>query len=325
MIRFANWYFLLLIPIIAILVYFFTNKKKTGTMKFSSTQLLRNAGLKVTQKHKIGKIFIGLSLVLFIIGLARPQIETEEISIPDEGIDIAMVLDVSGSMESVDFEPSRLEVAKERFEEFIDERMGDRMALIIFGGTAYTRIPLTLDHDVINQSLNEVSTDSVNEEGTAIGMAISVGINRLKNSDAKTKIMVLATDGDNNAGTINPSTATQLASDLGIKIYTIGVGTDVTILPVTFMGVTKYQQYEGGLNETLLQDIAETTGGEYYRATDDEELSNVFDTINELEKSEFQYDHFKEYRELAFDFIAFGLVALAVGIFIDRFLYIQIP
>lgn len=322
MIRLANWYFLLFIPFI---IYIFIIMKNKSTLKFSSVKLLRSSGLKKTYKHKIGKYIICLSLVLLVIALSRPQMTDQPDTIQEKGIDIAMVLDVSGSMESVDFKPNRLEVAKETIEDFVEDRPSDRLALVIFAGTAYTRIPLTLDHNIVKQSLEEITTESVNDDGTAIGMAISVGLNRLKKSDSLSKVMILVTDGENNAGAINPSTATDLAKELGIKIYTIGVGTDETIYAVDFFGQTHYQRGEGGLDEELLKGIADKTGGKYYRAKDPETMSQIFSDINELEKTKFDRDDFVQYKELAFNLIKLALILLLIGIFLDRYYYIQIP
>lgn len=322
MIRLANWYFLLLIPFI---LYIFFMRKKKAALKFSSVKMLQSSGMKKTIRHKIGKVLICLSMILLITALARPQLMDEDAPVSGKGIDIAMVLDVSGSMQSVDFEPSRLAVALDTIDNFINERPQDRISFVIFAGTAYTRIPLTLDHDIIRQSLKEVGTESVNEDGTAIGMAISVGLNRLKKSDVSSRIMVLVTDGDNNAGAINPSTASDLAKDLGIKIYTIGVGTDQTIIPVQVFGQVRYQQAEGGLNEELLENIAQTTGGQYYRARDAKALSQIFENIDELETSDFEQDNFKQYTELAFGLIKAALVLLLLGILLDRFYFVQIP
>lgn len=323
MIRLANWYFLLLIPFI---IYIFIFMKNKSTLKFSSVKLLRSSGLKKTYKHKIGKYIICLSLIIFVVALARPQQTNQPDVIKQKGIDIAMVLDVSGSMESVDFSPNRLSVAKDTINDFVDERVSDRLGLVIFAGTAYTRIPLTLDHNILKQSLKDITTESVNDDGTAIGMAISVGLNRLKKSDSASKIMILVTDGDNNAGTINPSTAADLAKELGIKIYTIGVGTDESIYEVMdFFGRKTYQRGEDGLNEELLQEISDVTGGQYYRAKDPETLSKIFDTINELEKTKFNRDDFINYKELAFPLIMIALILLLIGLFLDRYYYIKIP
>ncbi|WP_432409130.1 vWA domain-containing protein [Wukongibacter sp. M2B1] len=319
--RIAYWYFLPLIPIV---IYFFLRKRKKSSLKFSNVNLLKGKD-KNTYKHKIGRYLILLGSISLILALSRPQIPMGMNPLTEQGIDIAMLLDVSGSMESVDFKPNRLEVAKDTINDFINQRVEDRIALVIFGGNAYTRVPLTLDHEMVISSINDVNVSSVKEKGTAIGMAISVGMNRLKKSDSASKIMILVTDGDNNAGAIDPITASQLASDLGIKIYTIGVGTDVTLLPVDYFGVTKLQQVEGGLDEELLENIAEKTGGAYYRAKDPEALSEIFKSINQLEKTDFQYDRFREYTELAYFLMKIGLLLLTIGLFLDRYYYIQIP
>lgn len=322
MIRLANWYFLIFIPVI---IYIFFRKRKKNALGFSSIKWLKKSGLKKTFKHKIGKCFIALSFIIMVIAMSRPQLIEEAAPLEQKGIDIAMILDISQSMESVDFKPNRLEVARETIDDFIEQRPYDRISLIIFSGTAYTRVPLTLDHNIVKESLQEISSQSVNENGTAIGMAISVGLNRLKKSEAESKIMILVTDGDNNAGEINPNMASELAAKLGIKIYTIGVGTDKTIIPVEIFGQTTYQQYAGGLNEQLLKEIAETTGGEYYRAKDKGDMSDIFSTIDQLEKTKFEKDNFVQYKELAFDLIKLALVLLLIGIFLDCFWFIQIP
>lgn len=322
MIRFASWYFLFLIPLF---LYIFMVRRKKAALSFSSVKLFERSGLKKTIKHKIGRFLIALGLIFLSLAMARPQLDNLSMLVWQKGIDIAVVLDVSGSMKSVDIEPSRLDAALETIDDFIEGRPQDRIALIIFAGTAYTRVPLTLDHDVVRESLRRVDASSVNEDGTAVGMAIAVGLNRLKKSDAASKVMVLVTDGENNTGAINPNTASELARDIGVKVYTIGVGTDTTIIPVQVFGQTRYQQYAGGLDEELLKQIAEKTGGQYYRARDSKGLSEIFDSINQLEKTEFEEDNFKQYTELAFTFIKIGLVLLAAGIFLERFYFIQVP
>lgn len=319
--RFSQWYFLLLIPVILFLM----TERTKDAMPFSNVGLLKRAGLKKTMKHKIGRWLIVAALCLFAVALARPQIPASMLPNKGEGIDIVTVLDVSESMQSVDFKPNRLEVARSTIEDFIGKRFDDRIGFVVFAGTAYTRVPLTLDHDVVLQSLQDVQTESVSEQGTAIGMAVSVGINRLKKSDAETKIMILVTDGDNNAGTIDPETASRLAADLGLKIYVIGVGTDKTIYPVQFMGQTTYQTTDSGLNEPLLKNIAETTHGQYYRAMDEQGLEQIFEDIDQLEKTDFDRDTFQTYDEWAFFFIKLGLILLLIGIALDRYVYVQIP
>ena len=322
MIRFAHWWFLLLIPI-AIYAFFFL-KHKRG-LKFPSVKLFKREHKGKSFKQKIGKILVLSAVILSLVALARPQTTVHADFVRRQGIDIAMVLDVSGSMKSVDFEPNRLEVARSTIDDFVTERGNDRISLVVFAGTAYTRIPLTLDHNVVRESLAGVSTASVNQDGTAVGMAISVGINRLKKSDASSRVMILLTDGDNNAGEIDPLTAGKLAAEMGIKIYTVGVGSDTLIMPTEIFGQIQYTQYPGGFDEALLQQIADITGGQYFRAKDEEALPQIFDAINRLETSEFDDDNFKLYNELAYPLIAAALVLLTAGILLDKFIYVQIP
>lgn len=322
--RFMNWWFLLLIPIV---IYLFWLSSRMKGLQFSSVKLLQSTGKAKTIKHIIGKALVLCGVILFVIALARPQSTKKTDVIQRQGIDIVMLLDVSGSMQSVDFNPNRLEVAKKTIDEFIRARTNDRIGLVIFAGEAYTRMPLTLDHNVVRESLANVTTESVNKDGTAIGMAISVALNRLKKSDTASKIMILVTDGDNNAGSIDPVTASKLAWEMGIRIYTIGIGSDRLILPSgqTLFGITQYVQYEGGFNEALLQQIAEITGGQYYRATNARALEQIFATINELEKTTFEDNNYREYNELAFPIMTAALMLLLVGIVVDKFHFVQIP
>lgn len=322
MMEFASPWFFLGIPPVLYLIF---RKNRKSHLKFSSVTLLKKASKGVKIKHLLGRIFIALAMVFFIVALARPRLKLPLEPSTEDAVDIALVLDVSGSMASVDFEPNRLGVAKETMINFSEKRQSDRLAFVIFAGSAYTKIPLTFDHQMITQSLKEVDTDSVKEEGTAIGMALSVGVNRLKKSEAKSKVIILVTDGDNNAGAINPTTASDLAKELGIKVYTIGVGTDETILPVQYFGKTRYQTYEGGLNEPLLQSIATTTGGSYYRARDGESLEGIFDEIDKLETTDFERDERQSYEEWAFNFIKVGLVVFMFGLYLDRYRYMRVP
>lgn len=320
--KLTYWYVLLLMPVV---IYLFLKKKKKGALKFSNVNLLKNKDKHRSIKYKLGRYLILMGVMLLVLALSRPRIEKPMSPFKEQGIDIAMLLDVSGSMESVDFKPNRLEVAKKTIDTFVKSRGNDRTALVVFGGNAYTRIPLTLDHEMISKSIEQIDTGVVREDGTAIGMAISVGMNRLKKSDATSKVMILVTDGDNNAGSIDPLTASKLAKDLNIKIYTIGVGTDETKIPYDFFGQTRYKVIQGGINEKLLTDIADATGGAYYRAKDEEALAGIFNEINNLETTDFEKDIFKQYIELAYPLMKIALVVLLIGIFLDKYYFIQIP
>lgn len=318
--KLANWYYLIFIPLI---IYLFFKTEKKSALKFSSVKLLKSYGYKNTIKHKIGRYIILASLILLVVAMARPQLPAKNTPVSQQGIDIALALDVSGSMKAVDFEPNRLEVARKTIQDFVEQRPSDRISLIVFAGTAYTRVPLTLDHNVVRESLQDISFESVNEDGTAIGMAISVGLNRLKKSDSPSKIIILVTDGDNQGGTITPDTASNLAKDSGIKIYTIGVGK--TLSPENSMVQALFGQGQAGFNEELLKRIAEKTNGKYYKAENSEALSLVFEDINKLEKSNFEKDDYNQYIELAFALIVISLILLVIGIFFDRYYFIRIP
>lgn len=318
----AHPYFLLCIPFVLI-VYFIKMKKQT--IQYASIDILKRAGMKPTYKHLVADLFISLAFISLFIALARPQTSESILPVRGEGIDIVTVLDVSNSMDSIDIKPNRLTIAKANITSFIEGRYNDRLGLVIFSGTAYTRIPPTLDHHVVTDSLASVSTDSVSEDGTAIGMAISVGINRLKKSESASKVIVLVTDGESNAGDISPETAADLATELDIKIYCIGIGTDTTIIPYESNGQTHYHTIDTGINEPLLTSIAERTNGQYYRATSDDELEEIFTEIDTLEKTEFERTEIKLYEEWAFPFILIGLCLLFVGILFKRYLFIQIP
>ncbi|MCH4886046.1 VWA domain-containing protein [Acidaminobacter sp. JC074] len=319
--KFETFYVLLMIPVV---LYFFLRKNKRTAIGYSNVTLIKEQN-PLKKWYKLGKYLVLAGCIVMLIALARPRTLENSIPLKDEGIAIGVLLDVSGSMESVDFRPNRLEVAKDTIESFIKERSSDKIALVPFAGNAFTNIPLTLDHEVLLASLDKLDVDSINEQGTAIGMSVSVGINRLKKSDAKSKVLVLVTDGDNNAGQIDPITASKLANDYGIKIYTIGVGTDKTILPYEVFGVTQYQEYEGGLNEPLLKEIAATTGGKYFRAKDEKTLENIFEEINTLEKSEVEQNTFDNYKEWAYPLMFLGIVMILIGLFVDKYYFIQIP
>lgn len=321
MFRILNWYFLfLIIPII----YLFFIKKKQNSIKFSNVEIIKKSLKNRSFKSKIGKWMIFTAIVLFLLALSRPQsIKNFNIS-KKKGIDIAIALDVSRSMMEEDFAPNRLEAGKSVIENFIDGRKNDRIGFIIFSGTAYTKIPLTNDYDAIKQIIKNVSYRDVSTNGTAIGMGVAVSVNRLKNSSAKSKVIILVTDGANNAGNIAPETAANLGKELGIKIYTIGVGSDSEAVR-DFFGNVSYRKRSDGPDESLLQKIADETGGKYFRATDEKVLANIFSTIDKMEKSSIDSKSYVEYKELFSIFIKIGLIFLLFGTIFDKYIFIRIP
>lgn len=324
MFRFASYYFLLFIPIV---IYLFFMKRKNRSIEFSSVATIKKYSNYKTIKHKIGEWIILIGIIFLLIALSRPQLVEENKNIYKKGIDIVLTLDVSGSMESVDFKPSRIEVAKDVLKNFIAKRENDRIGFVIFSGTAYTKIPLTIDYNVLDEAIAKTTTKDVNVDGTAIGMGIAVAINRLKNSKAKSKVIILLTDGDNNAGLISPEASMKLAKETGIKIYTIGVGTNKTIMPIRdgYGNIVTYRQFAGGLDEKLLKNIANTTKGKYFRAKDKNSLENIFKTINSLEKTKIKSKKMFQYKELYYWWLLFGLLSIILGIILEKLIFIKIP
>ncbi len=321
MFKLLNWYFLfLIIPII----YLFFLKKRQSSIKFSSVNLIKKSLKKRSLKSKIGKWLIFTAVIFFIIALARPQSVKNFNLSKKKGIDIALALDVSQSMMQEDFAPNRLEAGKEVINKFIDGRKNDRIGFVIFSGTAYTKIPLTNDYEAVKQIIKTVSYRDVSSNGTAIGMGIAVSVNRLKNSNAKSKVIILVTDGANNAGNIAPETAANLSKELGIKIYTIGVGSDTEAVR-DFWGNVTYQKRTDGPDEAILQKIAVNTGGRYFRATDERALAEIFNKIDKMEKSNINSKSFVEYKEIFPLFVKIGLLFLIVGIILEKYIFIRIP
>lgn len=229
-----------------------------------------------------------LSFVFLILALARPQTRFNEEEVSTEGIDIVIALDVSGSMLARDFQPDRLEAAKRKAEEFLDSRPNDRVGLVVFAGESFTQCPLTIDHDVVKRLLAEIKNGLI-EDGTAIGMGLATAVNRLKESSAESKVVILLTDGVNNAGFIDPLTAVEGATQYGIRVYTIGVGRrGMAPYPIQGPFGTRYQNQEVEIDEDLLMQIAEQTGGKYFRATNNQGLEAVYEEIDDLEKSRIQ-------------------------------------
>lgn len=321
MLRILNWYFLfLIIPVI----YLFFMKKKQSAIKFSNINIIKKSLKKRSLKSKIGKWLIFTAVILFIISLSRPQsIKNYNIS-NKKGIDIAIAFDVSRSMMEEDFAPNRLEAGKRVIETFIDGRKNDRIGFVIFSGTAYTKIPLTNDYDAVKQIIKRVSYRDVSSNGTAIGMGVAVSVNRLKNSNSKSKVIILVTDGENNAGNIAPETAATLAKELGIKIYTIGVGSDTEAVR-DFWGNVSYRKRSEGPDEVLLQKISNETGGKYFRANDEKSLAEIFTVIDKMEKSSVNSRNFVEYKELFSIFLKTGLIFLILGVILDKYIFIRIP
>ena len=319
MFKFASPYFLLLIPII---IYLFLRKRSNLGITVPGIEPLRSYKIK-SKKYLLGKYLILLSLILMCVALARPQMIYENRVVKKNGIDIAISLDLSQSMLQDDFSPNRLEKAKEVLGEFIDKRGDDRLSLIVFGGDAYTKVPLTFDHNVVKEMVSKLTVDDITSNNrTAIGMGIGVALNRLKNSEAKSKVIILLTDGENNSGEMSPSAAADIAKELGIKIYTIGIGAREIQIPTLF----GYQTVKNNeLDENLLQNIAKTTGGEYFRAGDSKEFKEIFNKIDELEKTKIDGRSFYDKQEMFEGILKISLILLLIGVLFQYLIYIIIP
>lgn len=247
-----------------------------------------------------------IGMVFFVIALARPQTSFSEEEVSTEGIDVIIALDVSSSMLAADFQPNRLQAAKEKALEFIESRPNDRMGLVVFAGESFTQCPLTIDHVVVEKMLAEVKNGLI-EDGTAIGMGLATSVIRLRDSETASKVVILLTDGVNNAGFVDPLTAVEAANEYNVRVYTIGVGKKGTApFPVQTMTGVQYRNMEVEIDEDLLKQIAQSTGGKYFRAIDNEALGQVYDEIDRLEKSRIQVSRFTRKTEKFHLFLLIG-------------------
>ncbi|MDN5202602.1 VWA domain-containing protein [Fulvivirgaceae bacterium BMA10] len=252
-------------------------------------------------------LLMAISLVLLIISLARPQKTNEKVEQWTEGIDIMLVIDISESMQIEDFKPNRLTAAKNVARDFIKGRFQDRIGIVIFSGDAYSLSPLTTDYDLLFSHIDDISFDMIESRGTAIGSSLAVATNRMRESDSKSKVIILLSDGDNTAGNIDPITAAELAQAYGIKMYTIGIGKEGKVpFGKDFFGRTTY--VENTLDETTLRKIAEIGEGNFYRVSDNQALKDVFALIDEYEKAEIKETRFKDTTDFYGIYLRWGIV-----------------
>ena len=307
---------LVLIPALA-LWYYRLGRKKQGTIQISSTIFtsiaMQRSGLM--KKNIVVATYL-IIMVFIILGIARPRkvdkIKETSVSV----IDMLLVLDISSSMLADDFAPNRLEAVKNTAINFIDNRKEDRIGILVFAGESFIQCPLTIDKTILKSLISEIKVASKDYDGTAIGMAIANGTNRFRSSEVESKVMILLSDGSNNSGEIDPITAAELAKEFGIKIYTIGAGTNQSYTRIPGRGLILNE-----IDESTLKKIAKVTGGKYFRATDIEALELIYSEINNLERSEIQVKEYTQYQELYGWFL---IPALFLGTFIEaikRFLF----
>lgn len=311
-IKFANPELLWLLLVIPILIVWliWKNKKQFPVLNLPTAEALKNVKKTIRQRLiYLPHILRMIAIAFVILAIARPQTSSSRKNIKSEGVDIVLTLDISTSMLAEDFKPNRLEAAKETAIEFIEQRPNDRIGLVIFAGEAYTQTPVTIDHAVVKNVLSQLETGKI-KDGTAVGDGLATAVSRLKESKAKSKIIVLLTDGVHNSGFIAPETAAELAKTFDIKTYTIGVGTmGKAPYPVKTPFGLRYQNVDVEIDEASMKKIADLTGGKYFRATNNKSLANIYDEIDKLEKTEIDIAYFNDYSE---EFLFFALIALAL-------------
>ena len=320
------WLLLLLIPLVV--YYIYRSRRGGAAVTVSTTDSVKRA--PKTLRYYLRHVPFGLrviSLSLIIIAIARPQSAEHYTNTTTEGIDIVLAVDVSTSMLAKDFTPDRLSVAKEVASEFIGDRTGDRIGIVVFAGESFTQSPLTTDQSSLQTMLGRISSGII-EDGTAIGNGLATSINRLRESDAKSKVVILLTDGVNNRGEISPLTAAKIAKDMDIKVYTIGIGRRGTAPYPVFDErgrEVNVVNMKVEIDEKMLRDIASQTGGEYFRATDKQTLEAIYERINQLEKSRVEVENRTTLYEEYLAFVLWALAALLLEFILNRIILRRIP
>jgi Ca-activated chloride channel family protein len=312
------WLFLL-IPMAVAWLYWKRNEQ-TATLKISSTQGFKDSNTLLTKLKPLLNVMRLLALSSLIIAMARPRtVDISNQTKTTRGIDIVIAMDVSGSMLAKDLRPNRMEALKDVAADFVEERPNDRIGLVLYASEAYTKTPVTSDKAVVLEAIKSVKYDNVLQDGTGIGMGLSTAVNRLKDSKAKSKVIILLTDGVNNAGFIEPETAADIAKQYGIKVYTIGVGTNgMAESPYALApnGQILFQMMKVEIDEQLMRSIARKTDGKYFRATSNSKLAEIYGSINKLETTEIEelkfYDYDEKYRP--FVWLAGFLILLEIGL-----------
>ncbi len=324
-------WFLLLLLVIPFIIYDYKKGNRSGKVQYSSIERFKRLRIPRTARSRYILVVLRIAgIVLIIVSLARPQSGNKFTEVTSEGIDIMLVLDTSGSMQAMDFEingekVNRLEIAKRVVREFINKRVNDRIGMVVFAEQAFTQCPLTLDYSILLSFLQNVKI-GVAGDGTAIGSALGIAEQRMKDIKSKSKVIILLTDGRNNFGSLSPQMAAEIARTYGIKIYTIGVGTqgEVPFLVDTLFG-KRYIYQRVDLDEETLQEIAKITGGQYFRAVDSEALIKIYRQIDAMEKTKVEVKTFYEYNELFNYFLVLGIIAIMLEIILNNTWLRKIP
>jgi len=311
-----EWFWLMLFIPALVVWYWMRYKSQFAELKVSSLKGITIAGNSIRSRIRpIMLVLRLLALALIITAMARPQTSLSEEKITTEGIDIVLAMDVSTSMLAKDFKPNRIEAAKKVAKKFIDGRKDDRIGLVVFAGESFTQCPITTDHTVLKNLLEEVKSGLI-EDGTAIGMGLATAVNRLKESEAKSKLVILLTDGVNNSGFIDPMTAAEVAKQFDVRAYTIGVGTrGFAPYPVQTPFGPRTQQMEVKIDEELLKNIAQMSDGKYFRATDNKNLESIYKEIDQLEKSKIEITAFQRHSEKFLNFALLAGLFLLIEVF----------
>ncbi len=324
-------YFLLLIPLVVFAFYWWRYRLQEASFQFSSNSIVEGVPTRWKVRfYKLPAYLRWMALVLLIVALCGPRKILDQTIVMSEGVDIVLAVDISGSMAAEDFvinghRQNRLDIIKTVVKEFIDKRVSDRIGLVVFGTRAYSVCPLTTDYNWLKENLSRVHLGVV-EDGTAIGSGISTSLLRLKSSHAKSKVIILLTDGANNAGRIDPLTAAGIAQTMGVKIYTIGAGTNgVAPVPVNMFGRMVYQNIPVNIEEEPLKKMASMTGGRYFRAIDTEALRQIYKNIDVLEKTKIETRGYRQYQELFWIFVIGAIGLIAIDIILANTVLFKIP
>ena len=321
-----EFFWLLALLPIAVLWLFFKRKKQVTTLKISSLKGFKSASSAVAKLKPYLYLLRLLGLVSIIIALARPRtVDVSNQTKTTKGVDIVMAIDVSGSMLAKDLKPNRMEALKDVAASFVENRPNDRIGIVVYASEAYTKTPVTSDKAVVLEAIKSIKYDNVLQDGTGIGMGLTTAVNRLKDSKAKSRVIILLTDGVNNAGFIEPETASEITKEYGIKVYTIGIGTNgMALFPYAYAPGGNgflYQMMKVEIDENLLKTIARNTGGKYFRATSNDKLKSIYNEINKLETSEIEELKFYDYDEKFRPFVLIAAILLLIEIVLRQTIF----